>query len=93
MKDLLRQAFSPILENFQNDAQEYHYKTSHRVILLAMSVMFFILSSTVGYMAYDSDSPGYYIPTVIFGLVSLVTLIVGALGTEQEVANIWGNKK
>lgn len=93
MKKILRQAFCPILENFQGGDEEYHYKKSHRVILIAIAIMFSILSFTVGFMAHDSDSPGYYIPTVVFGLVSLVTLIVGSLGTEKEVANMWGSKK
>ena len=93
MKHILRQAFSPILENFQDGSEEYLYKKSHRIILIAIAIMFSILSFTVGVMAHESDSPGYYIPTVVFGMVSLVTLIVGSLGTEKEVANMWGSKK
>lgn len=92
MKKVLRQAFSPILENFQSDNEEYHYKKSHRVILIVMSILFFILSFSVGVMAHETDSPGYFIPAVVFGLVSLVTLIVGSLGTEKEISNMWGSK-
>jgi hypothetical protein len=92
MKDLLRKAFSPILENFESGTEEYAYKTSHRVILIVMEILFSILSTAVAFMAAEADNTGYYIPVVIFGLVSLVTLVVGLLGNERAVASIWGNK-
>ncbi|MFQ3170616.1 MAG: hypothetical protein ACI9DG_000640 [Oleispira sp.] len=92
MKELLRKAFSPILENFESGTEKYIYKKSHRVILIVMSVIFAILSTAVAVMAAEADSAGYYIPVFIFGLVSLVTLVVGALGNERAVSSIWGNK-
>jgi hypothetical protein len=92
MKKLLRKAFSPILDTFEKGTEEYAYKKSHRVILIVMGVIFCILATAVAFMAGNSDSIGYYIPTVVFGLVSLVTLVIGALGTERAVANIWGTK-
>jgi hypothetical protein len=92
MKELLRKAFSPILKNFESGTKEYIYKKSHRVILIVMSAIFAILSTAVAVMAAEADSAGYYIPVIIFGLVSLVTLVVGALGNERAVSSIWGNK-
>jgi hypothetical protein len=92
MKELLRKAFSPVLENFESGTEEYNYKKSHRVILIVMGVIFAILSTAVGVMAAEADSAGYYIPVFIFGLVSFVILIVGALGNERAVSSIWGNK-
>jgi hypothetical protein len=92
MKELLRKAFSPILKNFESGTEEYIYKKSHRVILIVMSVIFAILSTAVAVMAAEADSAGYYVPVFIFGLVSLVTLVVGALGNERAVSRIWGNK-
>jgi hypothetical protein len=92
MKELLRKAFSPILKNFESGTEEYIYKKSHRVILIVMSVIFAILSTAVAVMAAEADSAGYYVPVFIFGLVSLVTLVVGALGNERAVSSIWGNK-
>jgi hypothetical protein len=43
-------------------------------------------------MAAEADSAGYYIPVVVFGLVSLVIMVVGILGNERAVSSIWGNK-
>ena len=92
MKELLRKAFSPVLENFESGTEEYNYRKSHRVILIVMGIIFAILSTAVGVMAAEADSAGYYIPVFIFGLVSFVILIVGALGNERAVSSIWGNK-
>lgn len=92
MKELLRKALSPILENFESGTEEYSYKKSNRVILIVMGAMFAILSTTVSVMAAEADSAGYYIPVVIFGLFSFVILTVGFLGNERAVSSIWGNK-
>jgi hypothetical protein len=92
MKKLLRQAFSPILENFESGTEEYSYKKSHRVILIVIGTIFAILSTAVSVMAAEAGSAGYYIPVVIFGLVSFVILTVGFLGNERAVSSIWGNK-
>jgi hypothetical protein len=92
MKEILRKAFSPILENFENGTEEYAYKKSHRVILIVMAILFAILAIAVAAMAADTDSMGYYIPVVTFGLVSFVILVVGVLGNERAVSSIWGNK-
>ncbi len=92
MKKILRKAFSPILENFESGNEEFVYKTSHRVILIVMGVIFSILSTAVALMASEADNMGYYLPVCVFGLVSLVTLVVGILGNERAVSSIWGNK-
>ena len=92
MKELLRKAFSPILENFESGSEEYIYKKSHRVILIIMGAIFAVLSTAVAVMASEADNIGYYIPVFIFGLVSFVILIVGLLGNERAVSSIWGNK-
>lgn len=92
MKEILRKAFSPILENFESGTEEYVYKKSHRVILIVMGVIFAALSTAVYFVAATEGSAGYYIPVVTFGLVSFVILVVGVLGNERAVSSIWGNK-
>lgn len=93
MKEILRKAFSPILESFEDGTEEYTYKKSHRFVLIFMGAMFAILSAATAAMAVGSDSMGYYIPVVTFGLFSFVILVVGLLGNERAVSSIWGNKK
>ncbi len=92
MKDILRKAFSPILNTFENGTEEYAYRPSHRTILIVMGVLFGGLAGIVFSMASGGESMGFLIPVCVFGLVSLVTLVVGLLGTERAVAKIWGNK-
>jgi hypothetical protein len=92
MKNILRKAFSPILSTFESGTEEFIYKPSHRTILIVMGVLFGGLAGIVYSMASDAGIPGYMIPVVIFGLVSLVTLVVGLLGTERAVSKIWGHK-
>jgi hypothetical protein len=93
MKELLRKAFAPILENFESGTGEYIYKKSHRVSLIVMGILFGILSTAVAAMAAEADSAAYYIPVATFGLVSFVILVVGLLGNERAVSSIWGSKK
>jgi hypothetical protein len=92
MKDLLRTAFSPILSTFESGDEEFNYRKSHRTILIVMGVLFGGLASIVFVMASGGESMGFLIPVVVFGLVSLVTLVVGLLGNERAVSKIWGNK-
>jgi hypothetical protein len=92
MKDILRTAFSPILNSFESGTEEFNYRKSHRTILIVMGVLFGGLASIVFAMASGGESMGYLIPVTVFGLVSLVTLVVGVLGNERAVAKIWGNK-
>ncbi|MEH6450635.1 MAG: hypothetical protein V7765_18330 [Oleispira sp.] len=92
MKELLRKAFAPILVNFESGTEEYSYKKSNRVILVVMGVIFSILSTAVAVMAAEADNAGYYIPVVVFGMVSFVILVVAFLGNERAVSSIWGNK-
>ncbi len=92
MKELLRTAFAPILENFESGTEEFTYRTSSRVILIIMGTIFAILSTAVTVMAQDVDNAGYYLPAFIFGIFSFVILIVGFLGNERAVSTIWGNK-
>jgi len=93
MKDLLRKAFSPILENFENGTEEYTYKISQRIILIFMGFLFGALAALIAALAAESDSMLYYIPVVTFGLFSFVIFIVGFLGNERAVASILGGKK
>lgn len=93
MKDLLRKAFSPILENFENGTEEYTYKIYQRVILIFMGFLFGTLATLVAALAAESDSMLYYIPVVTFGLFSFVIFIVGFLGNKRAVASILGGKK
>lgn len=92
MKKLLRKLFSPILNIFEKGDEPYAYKSLNRKILLVIGILFLGLGSVVAYLALDMGEIGFMIPVVVFGGVSLVTLVVGLLGNERGVAKIWGNR-
>lgn len=91
MKTLLRSLFSPILRPFESGQEAFSYKASHRMILKTVGILFMAIISFILYLSVNGESLGYLIPVSVFGVVSLVCLVVGFLGTDKAVAKIWGN--
>lgn len=91
MKAQLRRIFGFILLPLESGDEIFEFKSSHRSILIAVSVLFACLASGVLVVAQGQD-PGYLIPVVLFGGVGLIGLIVGLLGTDRAVAKIWGSR-
>lgn len=93
MKAVLRKAFSPILNTFEKGNTDYSYRPSHRKILVTIGILFSMLCAFIIFLTQASAGFGFLIPVVVFGGVSLVTLVVGLLGTDEAVANIWNSRK
>ena len=91
MKQQLRKLCSPLLSHFESGDEPFAYKPSHRTILLVLSALFFGLATLIVVVNGGGDI-GYLFPALIFGLVSLVGLIVGLLGNDRAVAKIWGSR-
>ena len=91
MKQLLRKIFSPILTPLEAGDEAYAYKPSSRYVLIAMGVLFSILSTSV-LTLMELNDPGYFIPVIIFYGAGLLCFIVGLLGEDRAVAKIWGSK-
>ncbi|MDG1687914.1 MAG: hypothetical protein P8J13_02990 [Gammaproteobacteria bacterium] len=92
MKQLLRTFFSPILTFFESGDEVYDYKPLNRSILIFMGLIFLGLTVLVINFVPDGVGLSYLIPAIVFGGVSLVALVVGLLGNERAVCNIWGNR-
>jgi len=92
MKQILRNLFSPILTIFEQGDEIYAYKAFNRKILIFMGCVFAGLTFLVIKFIPEGVGLSALIPVIVFGLVSLVTLVVGLLGTDRAVSKIWGNK-
>ena len=91
MKSLIRTLSSFVLNPLESGEDPYAYKPSHRTILIVLGVLFSILSS-VAFFLNDSGDVGYLFPVIVFGLVGLVAIVVGAVGSDRAVAKIWGSR-
>jgi len=93
MKTTLTKIFSPILNLFENDTDEYILKPLNRKVVLAIGVLMSGLSILVLYLAWPDKISRYFLPPLIFGLVGITALIVGFLGSDHAVAKLIGNRK
>jgi drug/metabolite transporter (DMT)-like permease len=92
MKQLLRSFFSPILNIFEQGEEEYVYKPLNRKILIFMGLIFAGLTVLIITFIPEEVGISAFIPVIVFGLVTLVTLVVGLLGNERAVTKIWGDR-
>ena len=91
MKNQLRKLFLPILKLFESGTGSFEYRPSHRIALIVMGSLFTGLAILVFFFAQGAD-PAYMIPVLVFGLVGLMSLVIGVLGEDRAVAKIWGSK-
>lgn len=92
MKQVLRMLFSPILTIFEKGDDPFEYKSLNRKILIFMGIIFAGLATLVVLFVPQGVGVGFLIPVIVFGLVALVTLVVGFLGNERAVTKIWGDR-
>lgn len=89
MKSTLQKIFSPVLNLFESDADQYIYKPSHRIALIVMGLLFLVLAGGSLYASITASQWGGIVPIVVFLLIGIVCEIVGWLGSDRAVATIW----
>ncbi|HKK16169.1 MAG TPA: hypothetical protein VJ981_05645 [Gammaproteobacteria bacterium] len=92
MKIFFRKLFSPLLNIFEKGDGPYSYRASHRKILIVIGFLFSGLATGVYVIFPDEGSPAFLFPVIVFLAVAAVCIIVGTLGNDRAVANIWGNR-
>lgn len=92
MKDLLRNLFAPILGPFEAGTGDYEYRPSYRKILIAMGLLFLLLSGGCVYASLSASSAVGMLPALVFFVVASVCGIVGFLGSDRAVARIWKSR-
>ena len=93
MKEMLRKLFWPVLHFFETGSGEFVYEPSHRIILLVVGLLFGVLTGVSIYLTTLVDDVGVYIPVVVFAAVSGTCFIVGGLGSDRAIAQIWKRKR
>lgn len=92
MKKVLRRLFTLILSPLERGTADYKYNPLGRKILLVMGVIFSGLTSVTLYFLPQLDQPGYIISAIVFGLIALISFVVGMLGTDRAVSTLWGSR-
>lgn len=85
----MKKLFSPILNIFEKGEARYAYKPLHRTILIVVAILFLVIASGSLYAAVTFSVMGGLIPTVVFLAGSIVCAVVGLLGSDKAVANMW----
>lgn len=92
MKAMLRRLFAPILDHFESGEERYAYKQSHRQILVIVAALFLTLAIFGAFISIVASQAVGLLPALIFFGAGAVCGIVGLLGSDKAVANIWKSK-
>ncbi len=92
MKNTLRHVFAPLLTPLERGDEPFAYKKSHRTILVVVGGLFLLLTVLLAVLGIVFGLVAVLIPGVVFFVVSVTAMVVGAVGTDRAVSKIWGNK-
>ncbi len=92
MKNALKSVFSPILNIFENNNDEFIYRSLNRKIVLFISSVFFLLAFALPAYMPQLIEMGYWFVMLVFGALGIVGLIVGLLGSDKAVAKLLGSR-
>ena len=92
MKNTIRNIFSPILNIFEKNNDDFVCRTLNRKIVLFISSVFFLLAFGLPYYMPQLIEMGYWFVMFIFGGLSSVGLIVGIFGSDKAVAKLLGSR-
>ena len=92
VKTVLRKLLAPVLNLFEKGTDPYEYKPLNRKILITVGVLFLFLGAVVVTVLVSTNSFDYFLPALVFLLVSFICLIVGTLGSDRAVSKMWGRR-
>ena len=92
MNALFKKIFSPVLNIFEKNNDEFLYRSLNRKIVLFISSVFFLLAFALPIFMPQLFKMGYWFVMLVFGSLSLVGLIVGLLGSDKAVAKLLGSR-
>lgn len=92
MKNIARKIFSPILNIFEKNNEEYIYQRHSRKIVLFIGAVFIFLAAALPIIMPQVIQMGYWFVMLVFGLLGIVALIVGTLGSDKAIAKLLGSR-
>lgn len=92
MRNIFKTLFSPILNIFETNNDEFIYRSLNRKIVLFISIVFFLLAFGLPFYMPQLIEMGFWFVMLVFGGLSSVGLIVGILGSDKAVAKLLGSK-
>ena len=92
MKNFFLKIFSPILNIFEKNNEQFIYHSTNRKIVIFISATFFLLAFGLPIYMPQLIEMGFWFVMLVFGGLSSVGLIVGLLGSDQAVAKLLGSR-
>ena len=92
MNSLLKKLFSPVLNVFEQNNDEYITRSLNRKIVLFVSLVFALLAFALPLFMPVLVEMGYWFVMIVFGSLSAVGFIVGLLGSDKAVAKLLGSR-
>ncbi|MCB5162213.1 hypothetical protein [Marinomonas algarum] len=89
MKERLQKLCAPILGLFESHQGDYDYKPSHRLILIVLGLLCFLIAAISLAVTMMTGEMAGIVPIALFGITGVVCEIVGLLGSDRAVARIW----
>lgn len=92
MINLLKKVFSPVLNIFEKNNNEFVYRSLNRKIVLFVSTVFALLGFGLPVFMPVLIELGYWFVMIVFGSLAAVGFIVGLLGSDKAVAKLLGSR-
>lgn len=92
MINLLKKVFSPVLNIFEKNNDEFVYRSLNRKIVVFVSTVFSLLGFGLPVFMPVLIELGYWFVMIVFGSLAAVGFIVGLLGSDKAVAKLLGSR-
>ena len=92
MKNILLKIFNPVLSFFEEGSEDYRIAVWKRPLVIVVSLILLGLAIAVPLIAPVEVRTTSWLPTIVFGIMGIVGLIVGLLGSNNAVAKLLGGR-
>lgn len=92
MLDTLKRLFDFILRHFEQNSEHCTPARWKRPIVCVLSLILLGLATAVPIVAPGDVRAGAWLPTLVFGSMGFVGLVVGLLGSQHAVAKMLGGR-